>query len=279
MKKHIIISGAFLLGAVIILSAALYPFLADYINAHNQTRAVAHYFSDVAALPEEDMKAYLEAAHAYNRELTLKADRFAFTEDETRQYKKLLSIDQDVMGLLSIDKINVNLPIYHGTDQGTLQVGLGHMQGTSLPVGGAGTHAFITGHRGVPTSTLLTDLGQMAEGDSFALYVMGETLTYEVDQIRTVEPHAVRELDIEPGMDYCTLVTCTPYGVNSHRLLVRGRRVENTASPGWETIYAEARRLDKPMALLLLVIPAWPVWMISALMRCRKTRRKGAVTG
>ena len=133
------------------------------------------------------------------------------------------------MGYVEIPSINVSLPIYHGTDNTILQIGVGHIEGTSLPVGGASTHCAVSGHRGLTSSKLFTDIDQMAEGDTFKLYVLGETLTYEVDQIRIVLPDELNDLKIEEGQDYCTLITCTPYGVNSHRLLIRGHRIANDA--------------------------------------------------
>jgi sortase A len=263
------------IGILITLSVLLYPAVSDYVNSRSQSRAVAHYIGDVAAMEDENMRALLEAAHDYNRSLFLKQDRFRFSEEETAEYREQLNTGRGVMGILVIDKIDVNLPVYHGTDQDTLQVGLGHMQGTSLPVGGAGTHAFITGHRGVPSSKLLTDLNKLTEGDTFTLYVMGEALTYQIDQILVVEPHETEALSIDPDMDYCTLVTCTPYGVNSHRLLARGRRMENAANPGWETIYAGARWLDKPIVIMIFMIPVIPVLFIYIIIRCRKIQKEG----
>jgi len=274
MKKHII-SIAFLAGALITLSVLLYPFVANYINSNSQTRVVARYIDDVAAMDGGNAQALLEEAHEYNRDLLRKKKRFQFTAEETLRYKSLLNTGREVMGILAIDKLDIKLPIYHGTDEGVLQVGLGHMQGTSLPVGGAGTHAFITGHRGLPSSKLLTNLDKMAEGDAFVLYVLSETMTYQVDFIQTVEPQVVEALDIDPDMDYCTLVTCTPYGVNTHRLLVRGRRVENAANTGWQAIHADARRLDKLLIIALFMIPASPVILLSAAAACVKIHKKG----
>ena len=176
-----------------------------------------------------------------------------------------------------IDKIDVKLPIYHGTNENVLQIGLGHLPGTSLPVGGVGTHAFITGHRGLPSSTLLTDLDKMEPGDKFSLYVMGETLTYQVDNIQTVEPHEAEALDIDPNKDYCTLVTCTPYGINTHRLLVRGNRIENDSNAGWEAMYAEARLLDRIKVILGLIVVLTPVLIIYIIIKCRKVNKGGIV--
>lgn len=152
------------------------------------------------------------------------------SDSDRAEYESLLDVSgTGVMGYVEIPSINVSLPIYHGTDNTILQIGVGHIEGTSLPVGGASTHCAVSGHRGLTSSKLFTDIDQMAEGDTFKLYVLGETLTYEVDQIRIVLPDELNDLKIEEGQDYCTLITCTPYGVNSHRLLIRGHRIANDA--------------------------------------------------
>ncbi|MCL2031252.1 MAG: class C sortase, partial [Oscillospiraceae bacterium] len=220
MKKLAIILSLLTLGLFIGVCVLLYPAFSDYVNSKSQSRVVARYVDDIAGMDDSKKQAMLAAARDYNQRLLYSENRFRPADQDAAAYKQLLNTGRGVMGILAIDKINVKLAIYHGTDEGNLQVGLGHMQGTSLPVGGPGTHACITGHRGLPSSTLLSDLDRLTEGDSFVIYVMGETLTYRVDQIQTVEPQEVQSLGIDPDMDYCTLVTCTPYGVNSHRLLV-----------------------------------------------------------
>jgi len=277
MMKRKIIGLTVILVVVIDLCVLLYPTASSYFNSLSQSRAVIRYLDDVSGLQEENVQALLEAARAYNRALLQRTNRFLFTDEEKLEYERQLDIGRGVMGVLVIDKINVKLAIYHGTDEGVLQVGLGHMQGTSLPVGGAGTHAFITGHRGLPSSTLLTDLDKMAEGDTFALYIMGETLTYRVDHIQTVEPHEIESLDIDRDMDCCTLVTCTPDGINPLRLLGRGRRAENAAGAGWEAIHADARWLDKIMTLLLFAVPVLPAMILYFVFKCRKIHKGGTV--
>ena len=275
MKKKIIIASIVAVVVVVDLFVLLYHTISNRINTHRQSRVIMRYIDDVAAMDDGNAKAILDAARAYNLDLLENVTRFRPTAEETLHYKGLLNTGREVMGILVIDKLDIKLPIYHGTDEGVLQVGLGHMQGTSLPVGGVGTHAFITGHRGLPSSKLLTNLDKMAEGDTFVLYVLSETMTYQVDFIQTVEPHVVEALDIDPDMDCCTLVTCTPYGVNTHRLLVRGRRVENAANTGWEAIHADARRLDKLLIIALFMIPASPVILLSAAAACVKIHKKG----
>jgi len=273
MKKNYMAGIIVTLVIIAILSMALYPTVSDYVNSRSQSRAVAGYIDDVAGMDDTHAQALLEAAREYNQFLRRKTDRFEFTQEETAEYKKLLDTGRGVMGILNIDKIGVKLPIYHGTDEGVLQAGLGHLQGSSLPVGGIGTHALITGHRGLPSSKLLSNLDKMAEGDVFILHVLGETLTYRVDQITVVEPDEVSALDIDPTRDYCTIVTCTPYGINSHRLLVRGHRIENARNT--EFVYADARQLDKLLTILVFILPAIPILAIIIAIGCRKIHPQG----
>jgi len=273
MKKKYISVAIVALVIIVILSMALYPTVSDYVNSRSQSRAVVGYIDDVAGMDGAHAQALLEAARVYNQTLRRKADRFAFTQEETAVYKKLLDTGRGVMGILNIDKIGVKLPIYHGTDEGVLQAGLGHLQGTSLPVGGIGTHSLITGHRGLPSSKLLSNLDKMAEGDVFILHILNETLTYRVDQITIVEPDEVSALDIEPTRDYCTIVTCTPYGINSHRLLVRGYRIENALNTA--LVYADARQLDKLLTILVFLLPAIPILAAIIGIGCRKIHLQG----
>ena len=278
MKKYII-SIVFMLGILIGLSVLLYPTVSDYFNSISQSRAVARYFDNIAGMDDTKIQELLKQAQEHNKKLLTRQDRFTFTEEETAEYRKMLTTTRSVMGILNIDKINVSLPIYHGTDEGVLQIGVGHMQGTSLPVGGAGTHAFITGHRGLPSSALLSELNKLEEGDLFVLYILNETLTYQVDDIREVLPADIQAISIDPDADYVTLVTCTPYGVNTHRLLVRGRRVENVKSSGWRTFLADAKLLDRPVVILIFLIPiAFPILIIYAVVQCVKIRRKSKLS-
>ena len=205
-----------------------YPAFSDYWNSLHQSRAIASYQEAVGDLDAQRYDELLAQAQAYNAALPRDDGRFRPSADEQAAYNAALDVSgTGIMGYIEIPKINVSLPIYHGTDAAVLQVAIGHIEGSSLPVGGVGTHCVLSGHRGLPSAKLFTDLDQLVEGDTFALHVLNETLTYEVDQILVVEPADVSALAIEEGKDYCTLVTCTPYGVNSHRLLVRGHRVEN----------------------------------------------------
>ena len=274
--KKTIIAIVVILLIVVDLGVMLYPKISAYVNSQSQTRAVVQYFDDVEAAGAENMKKLLEEAREYNKGLLKNANRFNMSDEEKAEYNRQLDAGRGVIGTLVIDKIEVKLPIYHGTNESVLQIGLGHMAGTSLPVGGAGTHAFISGHRGLPSSTLLTDLDRMEIGDKFVLYVMGETLTYQVDDIQTVEPHEVDALDIDPDKDYCTLVTCTPYGINTHRLLVRGQRIANDSN-GWDAMYMEARLLDKTKVILAAIILLAPVLIVYSIIRSRKINKGGIV--
>lgn len=208
------------------LSLLLYPTVSNYINQKNATRAIVGYDRQVSDMDSEENRRLRTQAQEYNQALLSREYRFLLTEEQWAEYEGTLDVTgTGIMGYLDIPQLGVSLPIYHGTDEGVLQIGVGHIEGSSLPVGGESTHAVLSGHRGLPSARLLTDLDRMKVGDLFYLHVLGDTLAYEVDQIVTVLPDELEELAIQEGEDLCTLVTCTPYGVNSHRLLVRGHRV------------------------------------------------------
>lgn len=271
------ITGILLLVALLAgLSLLLYPFLADYWNSMHQSRAIATYRNAVTELDNNDYEGMLEEAQAYNDALPGNPDRFLPSEEEHQQYENLLSISEDgIIGYVEIPSIHVSLPFYHGTDEDILQVAAGHIEGSSLPLGGEGTHCVISGHRGLPSARLFTDIDQLTEGDIFTLLVLDETLTYEVDQIRIVEPEDISLLEIEEGKDLCTLVTCTPYGVNSHRLLVRGHRVENREEEGILRITADALMVDSRFVAPVIAAPIILVLILVLVVRTlRKRRRK-----
>lgn len=261
------------LGVLIVLSLFLYPTASEYFNAKGQSHAVTRYLEDVDSMDDSERQELLKAAQKYNKALLSNPKRFKYTKEETVEYKKLIKNSNNAIGVLTIDKINVRLPIYHGTDSAVLQIGIGHLQGSSLPVGGKGTHAIISGHRGLPATTLLSNMDKMAIDDIFVLYVMGEALTYQVDKIQAVPTSEVRALDIDPEMDYCTIVTCTPYGINTERLLVRGHRIENVG--GWENVYAGANQLNFVIIILLFMIPIFPILIIILIIKCFKIRKGG----
>lgn len=207
----------------------LYPTVSDRWNSFHQTRAINSYTDQVAELDPAACEKMLADAHAYNEELANKENPFADASDDSHaRYEALLNLTGDgIMGYIEIGKINVRLPVCHTVGEDVLQKAVGHLEGSSLPVGGESTHAVLSGHRGLPSARLFTDLASLEEGDTFVLSVLDQTMTYEIDQIRIVLPDETSDLNIVPGEDLCTLVTCTPYGINSHRMLVRGRRVEN----------------------------------------------------
>ena len=224
---NIIIALIFLAG----LSVLLYPAVSDYVNELHSSRVIANYDDSIQNLSEEDYTKELEAAAEYNAYLTafsnLSAAAMAETEREDSLYESLLNVGGDgIMGVINIPAIDVRLPIYHGTSESVLQVAVGHYEGSSLPIGGESTHAILTGHRGLPSAKLFTDLDRLEVDDVFYIKVLGEILEYKIDQIETVLPSELDSLSIAPGEDYVTLVTCTPYGINSHRLLIRGARIE-----------------------------------------------------
>lgn len=224
------------------LSLLLYPTVSDYWNSLHQSRAIASYAEQVATLDNAAYDALWAEARAYNDTLRTKTDRFTLTDEELAEYNATLNVPgTNVIGYIEIPKIDCYLPIYHGTDEATLQKGVGHIESTSLPIGGEYRHAVLTGHRGLPSAELFTRLDELDIGDEFYIHVLDKTLAYQVDRILTVEPDELESLVAEPGRDYVTLVTCTPYGVNTHRLLVRGSRVPYT--PGQEQAAAPSAAL------------------------------------
>lgn len=259
-KSTIVLSLVFLIG----LSLLLYPTASDWWNSFHQSHAIASYAEAVAEMDDVSYEQAWAQAQAYNETLRSNNRRYQPTEEETEQYENLLNISGNgIMGYIEIPAIGVSLPIYHGTEDTVLQIAIGHIEGSSLPVGGPGTHCVVSGHRGLPSAKLFTDLDKLTEGDTFMLRVLDEVLTYEVDQIHIVEPHEVSLLEIEEGRDLCTLVTCTPYGVNSHRLLVRGHRIENQESASSIRVTADAMQIEPVLvapavaAPMLLVLFIW----------------------
>ena len=237
------------------LSLLLYPAVSEYWNSLVTTRLVAEYMDSVSSLSEKRKQAFFEEANAYNQKLAELPLHFNLTEEEIEEYDRTLDVSgTGVMGYLEVPKIGVSLPIYHGTDKVVLEFAIGHLRGTSLPVGGPATHSVLTGHTGLPSAKLLTDLEDLEVGDIFYIQILTETLTYEVDQIHTVLPEETKDLEIVPGEDLCTLVTCTPYGVNSHRLLVRGHRIE-TARSAMMKFSADALQIDPMIVIPFLAAP------------------------
>ena len=257
-RINLILIGIVLLGMGLIA----YPGFADWWNSFHQSRAVASYAESVANLDASKYSEMLASAEAYNADLAKIGVQWIMTDEQMAEYNRQLAVtDSGIMGYIDIPKIRVTLPIYHGTDETILQIAIGHIAGTSLPVGGASTHCVVSGHRGLPSARLFTDIDKLVEGDTFTMTVLNRTVTYEVDQIRIVEPTDLSNLQIEEGKDYCTLVTCTPYGINTHRLLVRGHRVAN--ANGEANVIADALQIEPvyvapavaaPMLIILLIL-------------------------
>lgn len=277
MKRQvstILLVAAFLLGVCLLL----YPTVSDYWNSLHQTRAIGAYEDTLAAMTQRDYSDLFRQADDYNA--ALRALDYPLTEYETlaerselTDYDQLLDINgTGIMGYIDIQKIGVELPIYHGTDSSVLNIAAGHLEGTSLPVGGAGTHCVLSAHRGLPSARLFTDLDRLAVGDTFTITALNRLLTYEVDQILIVEPERVDALAIEDGEDYCTLLTCTPYGINTQRLLVRGRRIENVEQKPMVYVPADMVRIDPFVVMPAVAVPMLLVLLVALMIRYRNRR-------
>lgn len=271
-RKHfvtLIIVLVFLTGVGLLT----YPSIANYWNSFHQTRVIMSYQETVSKMDKEDYKKILDAAKKYNKELGKTGIQWVLSPEQKAEYNKQLKIDKSgVMGYISIPKIHVKLPIYHGTSEKVLQTSIGHLEGTSLPVGGKPSHCIVSGHRGLPSAKLFTDLDRMKEGDTWTMTILNETLTYEVDQIRIVEPTDLSNLQIKKGKDYCTLVTCTPYGINSHRLLVRGHRIPNLN--GDADVIADAIQIEPVYIAPFVAAPIILLLILMLMFRTGKRSRK-----
>ncbi len=224
--SYVVLTLVFLAG----LCLLLYPTVSDWWNSFHQSRAIMNYTETVSNLNAEEYERIYRNAQDYNARIPFRANPYNLSPRDRADYESQLNPGgSGIMGFIDIPVINCHLPVYHGTDETILQTSIGHIEWSSLPVGGPGCHAVLSGHRGLPSARLFTDIDKMVEGDLFMLNILDEVLTYEVDQILIVEPTDISALQIVPGMDYCSLVTCTPYGINTHRLLVRGHRVPNEA--------------------------------------------------
>lgn len=244
------------------LSLLLYPSFSDYWNSLTQSRAIASYADEVAAMDEARYAQILNDAVRYNAALNDRENAYLLSEEQEAAYEAMLNVAGDsIMGYVEIPSIGCALPIYHGTSESVLQMAIGHLEWTSLPVGGEGTHSAISGHRGLPSARLFTDLDQLREGDVFILRILNEVLTYEVDKISIVEPDDTENLLIEEGKDYCTMITCTPYGINSHRLLVRGHRIENAKSASTVRVTSDAIQIDPMVIAPIAMIPILIIFM------------------
>ncbi|MDE6729609.1 MAG: class C sortase [Oscillospiraceae bacterium] len=262
------------------LGVMLYPKISDWWNTHTQSRVVASYTESVARIDDDTYEKMLAAAHAYNKQLAETYAPFSSYKD-VPGYNEILNIaNSNIMGYISIPQINVELPIYHGTSQEVLNIAVGHLQGSSFPVGGENTHAVLSAHRGLPSARLFTDLDKLRVGDSFMVTILDEVLTYEVEEILIVKPEEMEKLAIIPGGDYVTLMTCTPYGVNTHRLLLRSHRIETIYEKAVR-ISADAIQVDQmlvvPIIAAPLVVLLFIYWDIDSRRKSKQEHRRSKI--
>lgn len=278
LKKNIvnvILVGILLFGVGLIS----YPTVSDWYNSYHQSYMVMNYVENVAEMSPEEIEKIWTSAEQYNENLRKNGNIWTPNEEQLAAYLQELNFEEHgIMGYIQIPKIDVKLPVYHTTEEKVLQKGIGHMSGTSLPVGGEGTHAIVSGHRGLPTARLFTDLDKLVVGDKFQLNILNKTLAYEVDQVRIVEPEDFSQLQIEDGKDYVTLFTCTPYGINTHRILVRGHRIKS--ANGSVDVPSDALQYEpvliapffaSPIMLLALI---WILITTSGKRKLRRSREK-----
>ena len=273
MKKHktvIFMLAGFLVGICILL----YPAFSDFWNSKTQSRAITTYESVLEDMDPADYAQIFEAAHAYNRALSATAYPLINCKDVPGYYDALKVGENPMIAYLKIDRIGVELPIYHSTSDDVLNKGVGHLEGTSLPVGGDSTHCVLSAHRGLPSSKLFTDLDRLEIGDTFQITVLDQVLTYRVDLIKTVEPTQVEDLQIIKGGDYCTLFTCTPYGINTHRLLVRGVRIETIKEKPIIYVSNEAYQIEPLMVTPAVAAPMLLVLLIHLMVKYREPPKK-----
>ena len=273
MKKYLSTIILFLV-LIIGLSLVLYPTFADWWNSFHQSKAVAGYVEQVSNMDDEKYQEIWSAAWEYNQSLIDRPNSYLLSEEQQEEYQALLNIGGNgIMGYIEIPKLDVVLPLYHGTEEVVLQVAIGHLDWTSLPVGGESSHCVVSGHRGLPSARLFTDLDKMEVGDTFLLRVLDEVLTYEVDQIRIVEPHVTDDLLIVEGEDLVTLVTCTPYGINTHRMLVRGHRIETQEEKVVRRVTSDAIQIEPVIVAPFVAAPILFALLV-VLMIPKSKRRK-----
>lgn len=265
---YIIVSFVLLVG----ISLVLYPSVSDYWNQHHQTQLLASYSEEVAELDNNEYEKLLKDAEDYNKDLFNNPVDFTLNDRQKAVYENLLNVSGNgIMGYVEIPSINCTCPIYHGTDESVLQIAIGHLEWTSLPVGGKSSHCVISGHRGLPSAKLFTDINKLAEGDVFILRVLDEPIAYEIDKISIVEPENTKPLEIVEGMDYCTLMTCTPYGVNTHRLLLRGHRIDYEDAKEI-LVVADANQIKPQIIALIIGFPMYILVMILILVFSKKKK-------
>ena len=274
MKKKDFSTIALIIVFFVGVSVLLYPTVSDYWNSLHQSQAIATYADSVESMDEQDYEKLWDAAVSYNQKLFQSGHGLGLKDEEKEEYNELLDVSgTGIMSYIEIPKIKCSLPIYHGTDEGVLQIAVGHIEGSSLPVGGLNTHCVLSGHRGLPSAKLFSNLDKLEEGDIFMIRTLDQTLTYEVDQIRIVLPDEVDDLKIEEGKDLCTLVTCTPYGINTHRLLVRGHRVANQEEAEAVRVTADAMQVDNRIVAICIAVPVLVLLLIYVAFGSRHRKR------
>ena len=274
MKKKDFSTIALIVVFFVGVSVLLYPTVSDYWNSLHQSQAIATYADSVENMDEQDYEKLWDAAVSYNQKLFQSGHGLGLKDEEKEEYNKLLDVSgTGIMSYIEIPKIKCSLPVYHGTDEGVLQIAVGHIEGSSLPVGGLNTHCILSGHRGLPSAKLFSNLDKLEEGDIFMIRTLDQTLTYEVDQIRIVLPDEVDDLKVEEGKDLCTLVTCTPYGINTHRLLVRGHRVANQEEAEAVRVTADAMLVDNRIVAMCIAVPVLVLLLIYVAFGGRRRKR------
>ena len=274
MKKKDFSTIALIVVFFVGVSVLLYPTVSDYWNSLHQSQAIATYADSVENMYEQDYEKLWDAAVSYNQKLFQSGHGLGLKDEEKEEYNELLDVSgTGIMSYIEIPKIKCSLPIYHGTDEGVLQIAVGHIEGSSLPVGGLNTHCVLSGHRGLPSAKLFSNLDKLEEGDIFMIRTLDQTLTYEVDQIRIVLPDEVDDLKVEEGKDLCTLVTCTPYGINTHRLLVRGHRVANQEEAEAVRVTADAMMVDNRIVAMCIAVPVLVLLLLYVAFGGRRRKR------
>lgn len=266
---------AILMGVLLLIGIGLvlYPSVAEFWNSYFASRVISSYTEDTNEMKQSELEKMIKEAKEYNRKLAERQYACELSEAQQEEYESILDISgTGIMGYVDIPSIDCTLPIYHGVDEGVLRIAAGHLEWSSFPVGGKSTHAVISGHRGLPSAKLFSNIGELTEGDIFMIYMGNDVLTYKVDQIRIVLPEETDELLIQKGKDYCSLVTCTPYGVNSHRLLVRGVRTGNRF--GENLVVSEAVMIDRLTVAAILAVVMWVAIYIALTIRSRKRKKK-----
>lgn len=265
--SYVVLALLFLVGVALMA----YPTVSNFWNSLHLGQAILEYTEIMAGLSDEEYQAYYQAAVDYNNNMQNRMNMYRPSPEESAAYYAALNIDgSGIMGIINIPAINVNIPIYHGTEERVLQMAVGHLAWTSLPIGGEGTHAVLSGHRGLPSARLFTDLDKLVVGDVFTLNILDETLTYEIDQILIVLPEDVGPLKVIPGEDHCTLVTCTPYGINTHRILVRGTRIENAREASNVRITADGVQIEEIFVAPVVAVPLLVILMTFLFMDDRR---------